>query len=457
MTPGRRRPSVRATLTAVAAAVVGLALTLGSVFLVLDLRHQLTEGQDAAARARVDDLLQLADTGQLPDVLADVGDDEVIQVVRGDTVLSASPGLAGNGPLDAGDVGDEPTRLTMIGVPDDDETEDYRVWTAASRGPDGQTRVFVGHSLESVHEAVATVRHGLLLGVPVVVALVALIAWLLVGRALAPVEAIRSEVVEISARDLDRRVPRTGRRDEIDRLAETMNAMLDRVEAATARQRDFVADASHELQSPIAAAKAQLEVSIAHPEGVDWSRLADDLLANTERMEHLVRDLLLLARLDADPGPARRARLDLGEVVADEVGLRAPAERPAVSLDVAGPAPVWGDAAELGRLVRNLLDNAVAWAADRVVVSVRAMGDLVEVVVADDGPGIPAAERERVFDRFTRLDQARSPSGRGGTGLGLAIAAAIAADHGGTLRVGEPDGPGARLVLTLPTAGADGR
>jgi signal transduction histidine kinase len=224
-----------------------------------------------------------------------------------------------------------------------------------------------------------------------------------------------------------------------------MNGMLQRLQAAAERQRRFVADASHELRSPLASLRTQLEVSRDYPARGDGA--FDDQLAEVERMERLVGDLLLLAKADERRLVVRSRPVDLRAVVLDEVERAGPRTR--VRLDTAGvaAATVHGDPEELARVVRNLLDNAVRHARARVELSLAERDGHVELSVSDDGPGVPAAARERVFERFARLDEGRARDA-GGTGLGLAIVREVVVAHGGSVTV---DGdPGARFLISLP-------
>jgi len=307
---------------------------------------------------------------------------------------------------------------------------------------------------QNVAEASRELAWLLVGALPVVVVGVATLVWWLVGRTLRPVEAIRSEVAEITASDLHRRVPVPGTGDEIDRLALTMNAMLARLEASRERQDRFVADASHELRTPLARMIAELEVDEAHPDTVDASRTRAAHLRAARRLADLVDALLTLARLDGTSAPSPGEAVDLDDVVlAEAAALAVPA---AVTLDVSGvcAAQLHVDARMLGIVVRNLLDNAVRYAASRVTVSVVESGTEITMVVADDGPGIPAEQRTRVFERFTSLDESRS-GGSGGSGLGLAIVRSAVRRTGGQVRAGDrfDGGPGAVLTVTYP-AGA---
>jgi signal transduction histidine kinase len=322
--------------------------------------------------------------------------------------------------------------------------------------PTGRYSVVAAAPVDEVARSVDAVRRGLWVGLPALVALVALAAWRLVGRALRPVEAIRAQVDEISGTTIHRRVPEPGSGDEIGRLARTMNAMLGRLEAASTQQRRFVSDASHELRSPVAGIRADLEVALAEGGAADWPGVARAVLAEESRLEGLLADLLILASGDEEARPPAGGPVDLA-AVAREV-----AERPRrVPVDLvpvgAGPLPVAGSGAELGRVVTNLVDNAARHARARVEVTVGRVPGPGEptcwrLAVDDDGPGVPAGDRERVFERFTRLDDARARDA-GGAGLGLAVVRSIVGRHRGAAWV--EDGPlgGARFVVELPAAG----
>jgi signal transduction histidine kinase len=276
------------------------------------------------------------------------------------------------------------------------------------------------------------------------------VTWLVTRRALRPVEGIRREMAAITrSEDLARRVPEPGSRDEVARLARTTNETLAALEASVERQRRFVADASHELRSPIASLRTQLEVGAAHPELLDVSGAVED----TVRLQQLAADLLLLARLDAGerPGPAL---LDPAQLLAEEVARRT-GDRQPVEVTVAEGLQVAGSRGQLARVISNLLDNAQRHAAASVSASVRRQGGGIVLAVADDGAGVPERERERIFERFVRLDDARTRD-EGGAGLGLAIARDVARRHGGTLTVGRSASGGALFELTLPEANRGG-
>lgn len=297
----------------------------------------------------------------------------------------------------------------------------------------------------------------LLVGLPLLLLVVGLTTWRIVGRALAPVDAIRREVDEIGGRRLDRRVPEPARRDEISRLASTMNRMLGRLEESQARQQRFVSDASHELRSPVASIRQHSEVALAHPDRTTVPDLAATVLVEDLRVQRLVDDLLLLARADERERAGDASDVDLDDLVFEEAArLRSPAvdgESSALEIDTTGVSAgrVRGAPDELRRMVRNLGDNAVRHARSRVAFSLHEQPDAGDVVlrVDDDGSGIPAAQRERVFERFVRLDDARARDD-GGSGLGLSIVEAVARKHKGSAAVSDSPGGGARVEIRLP-------
>ncbi|MFD4751979.1 sensor histidine kinase [Streptomyces sp. NPDC058426] len=332
---------------------------------------------------------------------------------------------------------------------DDDSDSGSDSGSGAESGGDDDARtftVFAGAPLDAADSAVRTALTVMLIGLPVLLAVVAAVTWAVTRRALRPVEGIRAELDAITgSRDLARRVPEPATHDEIAALARTTNATLAALQDAVDKQRRFVADASHELRSPIASLRTQLEVGAEHPEFLDLDGAVED----TVRLQHLAADLLLLARLDAgERPPDRPVRLaDLVAREAAEHGLRARIEpERADGYEVRGSAP------QLGRILGNLLDNARRHARSEVALALRQEGADAVVTVSDDGPGVPPAERDRVFERFVRLDDARTRD-EGGAGLGLAIARDAAHRHGGSLVTGERPGGGAEFVLRVPLSG----
>lgn len=430
MTGPRPWRSVRSRSTLLGVAVVTVALVVASAVLVAAMERSLARASDDRARSRAAELAALAADGVLPAEVSAIGDDSLAQVVGADgRVLAASPNIAGRPPVSRFLPSPAAVEVrTMRGLPDDDETEDYRVWAMRADTPQGPAVVYVGPSLEASQEVVARLVRQLLLGLPVLVALLAGALWFAVGRALAPIEAVRREVAAVSSTALDRRVPVPETGDEVAVLAETMNAMLARLEQADRRQRDFVADASHDLRTPLTTVRAELETALAAPERADWPALARTLLAETDRMAVLVDDLLFLARADSDDPARGAALLDLDDLVREEVAAvrRTRAARVRCRLTA---APVRGRREDLARMVRNLLLNAADHARAGVEVELAVVGDTVTLTVDDDGSGVPQDLAERVFERFVRGDASRS---RAGTGLGLSIVRAVAEAHDGS-------------------------
>ncbi|WP_329139684.1 HAMP domain-containing histidine kinase [Streptomyces sp. NBC_01476] len=347
-----------------------------------------------------------------------------------------------------GSVGDVLSHTTAR-VTVDGRTGDYRFVTIeVTDQAKRKVVVRAGASLAARQSAVRTATAAMLTGLPLLLLVVGGVTWLVTRRALTPVEGIRREMAAITASgDLSRRVPQPRSRDEVARLARTTNETLTSLEAAVDRQRRFVADASHELRSPIASLRTQLEVGSAHPHLLDVPGAVEDAV----RLQRLAADLLLLARLDAGEQP-QPAEVDLAALVAEEI-----AERTDDRLRIVPGAPgdgrglVMGSRVQLSRVFGNLLDNAQRHARSAVAVSLTYDAGAGEVVLAvqDDGAGVPAAERERIFERFVRLDEARS-SDDGGAGLGLAIARDVAERHGGRLILAPAAHGGARFELRLP-------
>ena len=444
----RPRWSLRVRATLLGTFVFAVLLSAASVVLIETLESRLTEASDQLSRSRVDDLLSLARTGDLPRVLRNVDDNGVAQVVGpGGTVLAASPNISGDPPIADLAAGERPRTRTFT-APDDRETESYRVWYAAGPGTTGPVTVYVGDSLEAVSEASAALRRSLRLGIPVVIALLGVVIWLLLGRALGRLDRIRAEVDRISESNLSTRVAGDGVADEVGRLAATMNAMLERLDTSARRQRDFVADVSHDLQSPLANQRVALEVALSHPQAIDADRLRAEVLGATADMERLVGDLLMVASLDADAS-TRACLVDLDGLVLEEAARARTRGRVRVDTAAVSAAPALVNADDARRVVRNLLDNAVGYAASVIELTVDEVDGWAECRVSDDGPGVPPEQRDRIFDRFFRGEGSRSRGG--GSGLGLPIARGLAERNGGRLDL-EDTASGTTMRLRLPSA-----
>ncbi len=432
-----------------------VALTVGMVFasviLVVRLRVALIDGLDTSVRQRAAVIAaQLDQTGGDGINSGLPANDMVVQVVDSSgRVIASSAEIAADSRLfDFPGTSQRPTARTasdLPGLPD----ENYRV-VAVTAGPQADpVTVYVAASAGRVDDSVNELVVALAVGLPVMVALLTWVCWLLVGRALRPVEALRRQAAQITVTDLRRRLELSPANDEIHRLGATLNDLLERLDTSTNRQRQFVADAAHELRSPLAALRAELEVALHHPESTRRESLEAEVLSDLERLTRLVDDLVRLARLDASP-TLRRVEVDLDDIVREEVRrARARSDVP-IEATAVGAARLVGDHDALARAVGNIVDNATRHARSRVVISLATDRSTATLLVSDDGPGIPAADRLRVLERFTRLDDARSRDA-GGSGLGLAIVNEVTAAHGGTVVI-EDNKPGARVRLRLPLA-----
>jgi signal transduction histidine kinase len=309
--------------------------------------------------------------------------------------------------------------------------------------------VVVGQNVDDVTETLGTVTTLLVVAVPVVALLVALTTWIVVGRALRPVERMRREVDDVSASRLDRRLAETGDADEIGRLAVTLNSMLDRLDESQTAQKRFISDASHELRSPLASLRQFAEVAQAHPDRVTAGELSDAILDEGARLERLVDGMLTLARSDEHGLVVVPRAVDLDDLVLAEVKRLRASTALTVDASGVGAARIAGDAPLLAGLVRNLVDNAARHADTVVGISLTETADGVVFAVDDDGDGIPADQRERVFDRFVRLDDARGRES-GGSGLGLSIVREIAVAHGGRVAALQSSLGGARVEVRIP-------
>lgn len=427
--------SVRARITLLTALLVLLVLIVASVLLVTIQRSALVEQLDEGLE--IDAIRIAADVGpggQRPDFGGD--DDRLVVVVDGSGgVVASTDGL-------------DDVELSVLatagtgGVTTDDES--YRV---ASQEVEGGGSVVVASALDDVDEAVADLVRTLSWIVPAATVALAAVVWVMVGRTLGPVERMRVEVASIGLEQLDRRVPAPESHDEIARLATTMNEMLDRLQRSHQRQQRFVADASHELRTPLTRMRAELELDERHPDDADPAATRRSALEEIGTLQRMIDDLLLLARRDA--GAASRSEpVDLDDLVLDEARAGS-GTRVVVDISAVSAAQVVGDPAALRRVVRNLLDNARRHASSVVAIAVAERETTAVITVDDDGPGIPLDRRHEVFERFTRLDAART-GGSGGAGLGLAIVHGVVTDHHGTVEVTASPAGGARFVVTLP-------
>ena len=445
----RTSSSVRVRIVAAATITVALVLIVAGFALVALIGSALERpirGEARAASAAVVAALDAAPTQSVIPALA-TPFPTLIQVIDAKgAVVAASADLGGRTPLlPVSATRREPSGHTTL--TSNSRTQSWRLDAVAATVRSRPATVIVATSLAQIDRSARLIAIALTVAIPVLVLFVALLAWLLVGRALRPVEALRREVNDFDHRHSDRRVTLPTTDDEIGRLAQTLNQLLERLDLAGAQQRRFVADASHELRSPVANIRAALEVARAHPDDATWPEIGAEVLVQNARMGRLVDDLLLLARAESGTLAPRNAVVDLADLV-EAARDRAALDRLPIRLGTVQSALVRGDANHLERVIDNLLANAQRHASSLVEISVRCVGHTAQVSVIDDGPGVPPDDRVRIFQRFVRLDADRSRRG-GGTGLGLAIVAEVVAAHGGTISVSDAH-PGAVFTVRLP-------
>ncbi len=442
-----RELSLRARLVLIGVTGLAVGLAAGGVVLLGALDLALKRSVDEGALQTANRVAQQVREGGPPDPIPVVGARAaVVQVVDSDLGIRAAS--VGSDRLKPFLTARELRRVQAgehleIGGDRAYVGGSVRVVGVVAGPPDDLQTVVVAAPVEEARSSVRTLRAIFLVGFPLLLAGLAALAWRVVGLTLRPVEALRRGAEEITGTGTAGALPVPESRDEVHRLAVTLNDMLARLETSRQKQRAFVADAAHELRSPLTTMRTELEVAQRLGPAADWSATADDVLLDVERLSRLVDDLLLLARTD-DRAPRRQEPVDLAALVADLIGRYRDSRIVPVLAD-GKPAWTLGDPDGLRRIVANLLDNAVRHAASTVTVTV---SPPAKVTVTDDGAGIAAEDRERVFDRFTRLDDARDRDS-GGTGLGLAIVRELVRLHGGTVTLAGAE-PGVRVVVELP-------
>ena len=434
---------MRARVTSLAGVLFAVVLLVASVALVVTLRQLRLAGVDDNLRIRADDVdsLLAADGALTPGSLGSVTDTVAQVVDRSGEVIAASHAAIDGAPVAPGVERETISESSDLAVDDDR----FRI---LSRPGAGGVTIHVAQSIDDVDEAQAILVATLAVLVPAVTLVLIVGVWVLVGRTLEPVESIRAEVDSIGAGRLDRRVPVPRGSDEIARLARTMNEMLDRVQNAHDRQRQFAADASHELRGPLTRIRTELEVELAHPARTDPADVHRSVLDEVAVLQRTIDDLLLLARSE-QTDRSRWRPVDLDDLVLREVEEVRAAGLTLHAGDVSA-AQVIGDEFQLARVVRNLIENAVRHASSEVTISLREAGGEAVLRVADDGGGIDAADRDRIFERFTRLDPARTAGS--GAGLGLAIVREIVERHRGTAHLDGSVPGGACFEIRIPAA-----
>jgi len=502
-----RRRGLRGRVTLIAALGLLVALIAGDLLLLNAVRDSLTRSVDDTARSGAAEVAALINADRLPDPVPVAAGTVSIQVLGpSGRIVNVSPDADRLVPIvappQAAALASGDSAILVHGAPFDMPSL-LRVAVVRAAGGD---LVIAAVPYSSAEDSLTVVAHALIFGTPVLFIVFVGAIWLAVGSTLRPIDLLRRGAARVTGAGVPADLPVPEARDEVRLLALTLNDMLSRLAAAQQRQRSLVSDTAHELRSPIASIRTQLEVALDHPAGQDWASTARDVHADVLRLAQLAEDLLLLARLDdqADRGEARRRGelVDMGSLACAVVARYADARVPVtvmapesggdvaagadkvasadvasadasagdasagdvVSADVAFAdmafagevAEVAGDPDRLDRLLVNLIDNAVRYAKSSVAVSVIGSGEWCELTVTDDGPGIDEADLERAFDRFARLDDARSRCGddAGGAGLGLAIVRATAQAYGGTAHLEAAPAPasGLRAVVRFPAA-----
>lgn len=446
--------TVRGRSALLSAIVVAVAMTIGAFVLLASFRSSLRTNLDQTLQQQAQDRVTLIDQGFDPASLTDVRQEEaLVWIGRPDGTVIATGGALT--PLE----NPVPSELgTTTGIElsyeeqkaEGPETERSEFRLASALNADGSVVVLVGAETERIDKTLNPLVGLFVAAIPILVVLVALLAWRTAGRALRPVEQIRRQTKTVSGSSLSDRVPVPDGKDEIHELALTMNEMLERIEAHERSLRQFTADASHELKSPVANVRALIDTTPLDDPA--WPELRSRLERETDRLRDLVDNLLYLARR-ADGASATPVRhlVHLDDLLFDEAELLALTSGVAVDLSRVEPASVHGDPVTLQRLVRNLADNAARHAESTVSFGCGPAHDgWARIDIHDDGAGIRPEDRERIFERFTRLDESRDRDA-GGAGLGLAIVRQIADDHGGTVQIVEGRGSGTTVEVRLPS------
>lgn len=447
--------TVRGRAALVSAAVVGIALVVGAVLMLASFRGNLEDNLDRTLLLQVQDRSRLIDQGNEPNTLTEVLQEEAfvwIGTPDGELVAVGGAVVPIENPVPAA-VGGNTTMSLEVEErkPDEVETETMEVRLASARTADGTLVVLAGAEQDQIDSTVRELGSFFLIGIPVLVAIVALLAWFTAGLALRPVERIRTRTALITGSNMSERVPVPDGHDEIHALAKTMNEMLDRLDVSQRSLRQFTADASHELKSPVANVRAIVDT--AEIDDPRWEEVGNRLGAETDRLRDLVDNLLFLAsHADTSAPVTSMSIVHVDDLLFDEAEVLSATSSLAIDIGGVEPAPLSGAEADLRRLVRNLADNAARHAESTVRFRCRTVAGVTLLTISDDGPGIDPSDRSRVFERFTRLDDARARDA-GGSGLGLAIVGQIVDDHGATIELGDsPDG-GLLVAVTFPHSG----
>lgn len=446
--------TLRNRLALVSLVVSSAILVVAGWFVLREQRFAALDNLDDSLAVRLDDLVSLDEQNSIPlgYGISDAEDTLAMVIAPdGSVVLTTDAFGDPDELLLAVSSADLPTTAALTTFAETRRTDQMRLDATQTR--DGSA-IVVGQSLHGVNDTVSGLRLTLLTVGPFLAIAAAVSTRVLVGRSLAPVDTMRAEADEISLTDLHRRIPTRSSADELDALAESLNAMLTRLEASADGQRRLIADIAHELRSPLAALVTQLEVDLTHPDTADWPVTAAEALDEGRRLQTLIDNLLLLSRLDASESPLVAELVDLDELVHDTVRRVERGHRITIDRTNVAAGVVRGDPDQLQRCIQNVVDNALRYADTTVAIALVEAGDRVKLTVSDDGPGIPPEERTRIFERFYRVDAARDRNS-GGSGIGLSIVKDLVELHRGSVVAQGVEPTGTSIVITLPSADAD--
>ena len=433
-----------------------LVLALAALFVYLRVSSELTNGLDDELDRRAAVLASIAQDERRPDPASlpapDESDEGFSQILGpGGEVIASTGSATAAAPIDEEAVRAASDEAVVIEGQVEGVDDEARILAAPVEGPDGQRIVVAAASTEDRSEALAGILGAFAIGIPLAILLASGLGYLLAARALAPVESMRRRAGGITLERTGERLPLPAAEDELRRLAETLNTMLDRIEGSLERERVFVADASHELRTPLAVLRAELELAGRPGRSPEELRAAiRSAIEETDRLSRLAEDLLVIARSDQGRLPINEERVEVGELldrVHDRFETIAHRQGRDISVDAQN-----GLAADLDRLrveqaLGNLVDNALRHGGGEVRLSAKREDGAVVLEVADRGPGFPAGFEASAFERFSRADEGRTG---GGAGLGLAIVRAIARAHGGSVSIARADGDGTAVRISLP-------
>jgi len=438
----RRKFSIRARLTFIFVLAIAAILSVTGVSLVHLVRHSLVSDAENEIQSRMihtQEIFAKATSAEHSRVILATRGDIVVQVTNlaGTTVWAASSAIA-QAPVLAHESVTQPSArlaLRMVSTPRDRNTlsqvtEGQVATIATKRGPGLIFGFLYG---EGIDHNVDVLMASLLISFPLLLLITGGLIWIGMGLALSPVESIRRRVDTIAATDLSQRVPSSGGNDEIARMARTVNAMLDRLEASSQFEQEFVSNASHELRSPLTTLLATTERAAKDPDRADWNEVGEVVMREGRRLETLIDDLAWLARHDEHRAEIHSVDVDLDDLLLEEGHRVRLLSQLCVDTTMVRPTRVTGDPAMLKRMIRNVVDNAARYATEELRFDSHYEGAEAVVTVADDGEGVDVSQSDRFFERFVRSDPARARHS-GGTGLGLAIVAEIVERHGGSSR-----------------------